>query len=336
MCDMMVTMIDRIQVFCFVASYGVALLLEGGRVFTRFKPPPAATLVFSIAGFLAQTLFLVAEARRSALHGLPISDWRDWCLLTAWILAAVYIAASWSRPKAALGLFLLPLVLAIIAVGNAFKGVAGPFPREEAPFRWEIVHGLSLSLGTVVVTLGFAAGVMYLIQSYRLKHHLSTAAGVPLPSLEWLQRINEGSFIYSSLLLLGGLVSGVVLNGIRHANQTDAVPWTDPVVWTSGVLFLWLLAAVVFNFVYQPARIGRKVAYLTVASFLFLSLELSIVLLAPSQHATRRSKTQNDWPDMRGSSAVAEVCLTAPPQRFKRAPREVYLDASPSQEATRP
>ena len=45
----------------------------------------------------------------------------------------------------------------------------------------------------------------------------------------------------------------------------------------------------VFESVYKPARQGRKVAYLTLASFVFLALVLGIVLLGPSRHANPQS-----------------------------------------------
>ncbi len=80
-----------------------------------------------------------------------------------------------------------------------------------------------------------------------------------------------------SVLLLGvGLVSGLVLNSIR-SSATPTIPWNDPVVVSSGVLFLWLLAAALFNFLYRPARVVRKVAYLTVANFLFLARVIALV-----------------------------------------------------------
>jgi hypothetical protein len=50
------------------------------------------------------------------------------------------------------------------------------------------------------------------------------------------------------------------------------------VVWSSAVLLLWLLASVAFQRLYRPARHGRKVAYLVLANFLFLVVELAIVL----------------------------------------------------------
>jgi hypothetical protein len=81
-----------------------------------------------------------------------------------------------------------------------------------------------------------------------------------------------------------GLISGVVLNLI-HRRQAGGIAWTDPVVLSSGVLFLWLLAVVAFEWVYKPARAGHKVAYLTVASFVFLGLVLYFVLFFA--HATQ-------------------------------------------------
>ena len=49
---------------------------------------------------------------------------------------------------------------------------------------------------------------------------------------------------------------------------------------------LWLVAVLLFESLYKPAQQGRKVAYLTLASFLFLALVLSIALFGPSRHAT--------------------------------------------------
>ena len=53
------------------------------------------------------------------------------------------------------------------------------------------MHGLVLLLGTVTVCIGFLAGVMYLVQSYALKHARSPSNGWRLPSLEWLERVNS-------------------------------------------------------------------------------------------------------------------------------------------------
>jgi hypothetical protein len=135
---------------------------------------------------------------------------------------------------------------------------------------------LSLLVGTVSVVLGFATGVMYLVQSYRLKHKLPPRQGLQLPSLEWLQRFNREALFLSTIAMAFGVFSGIVLHMSR---QRDAALWNDAVVVTSGLLFLWLVGVMVFEWMYRPARQGRKVAYLTMASFVFLSLSLLFVFL---------------------------------------------------------
>jgi ABC-type uncharacterized transport system permease subunit len=186
------------------------------------------------------------------------------------------------RRENAIGVFLLPLVLGLICVA-VFQDRA-PFPARTAHSVWRLVHGLTLMVGTTAVTLGFATGLMYLLQSYRLKHKLPPSRGFRLPSLEWLQKFNREALFVSTCLLAVGLVSGVTLNLISKSGEGGQVSWTDPVVLSSGVLFLWLTAVTIFESLYRPAREGNKVAYLTLASFVFLGLALYFVLLG--SHAT--------------------------------------------------
>jgi hypothetical protein len=82
-----------------------------------------------------------------------------------------------------------------------------------------------------------------------------------------------------------GFAAGLVLN--RVGGRT-LLPWTDPVVWTSGLMLLWLLAAAAFNVCYRPARHGRKVAYLTLASFVFLVISLAVLLLVDTRHGGQK------------------------------------------------
>jgi ABC-type uncharacterized transport system permease subunit len=236
---------------------------------------------------LAQTIYIALRTSSSPDQTPPLSGWFDWLLLVAWGVAVAYLLSSLRRPQAAYGVFMLPLVLVLIAVASLFRH-AEPFPRDQAQYVWGIVHGLALLLGSVVVMLGFIAGVMYLVQSSRLKRKLPPQRGLKLPSLEWLQQATQRTLLCSSGLLAAGLLAGVVLNLLqRHGGM----PWTDPVVWTSGILFVWLIVVLVFESMYKPAVQGRKVAYLTLASFVFLTLVLGMVLLGPSRHASPQSST---------------------------------------------
>lgn len=293
--------LTHVHLSCFVASYTVALLLELSRLVLRSPARILGTLGFTAAGILAQTIYIALRTSSSSDQAPPLSGWFDWLLLVAWGVAVAYVINSLRRPQAAYGIFMLPLVLALIAVASLFRH-AEPFPRGQAQYVWGMVHGLALMLGSIAVMLGFIAGVMYLVQSSRLKRKLPPQHGLKLPSLEWLQQATRRAQLCSSGLLAVGLLAGVVLNLLQ---RQDGMPWSDPVVWTSGILFVWLVVVWVFESLYKPARQGRKVAYLTLASFVFLALVLGMVLLGPSRHAS---------PQSGALAPPASVCANRPPR----------------------
>jgi hypothetical protein len=103
--------------------------------------------------------------------------------------------------------------------------------------------------------------------------------------------MNEESLIISSFIIAIGLLTGIVLNAVKHAQHAATVAWTEPTVWSSALLLVWLVAALTFNWLYKPARQGRKVAYLTMASFGFLAIVLGLVLY--SQHGTKSPAVGN-------------------------------------------
>ena len=278
-------MLSGISIVCFAASYAVALCLEISRLFFRVSLRTAIMVGFVVAGLLAHTVYLAREAQQGISSGSLLSSWYHGCLIVAWLLVVVYLGLSlWRRPTA-IGLFFLPTILALVAIAQIFP--KQPQLTSEAAGRvWSIVHGVALLLGTASVVVGFLGGLLYLAQSYRLKHKFVASRGLRLPSLERLQRISEGALVTSCCLLVVGLSAGILLNW--SAGEDAVVPWTDPVVWPSGLLLCWLVAVLTFNAFYKPARQGRKVAYLTTASFIFLGLVLAILLLVPS-HGTGAS-----------------------------------------------
>lgn len=293
--------ISRISITCFAACYLIAFGLEVARLLFRRQVPARAPAIVCLIGWGTQSLYLIAQTQDEIANRAiaPLSSWYDFCLLTAWVMTGAYLGLSFRRPDSAWGAFFLPLVLAAVGVAVIFRDAA-PFPAGRALSIWRIVHGITLLLGTTAVVTGFATGLMYLLQSYRLKNKLPPARRFRLPSLEWLQKFNRESLILSTCLLAIGLLSGVVLKLIGAGN----VAWRDPVVLSSGVLFLWLVAVMVFESVYKPARQGNKVAYLTLANFVFLGLALYFVLLgshasdpaAPPATAVRQSTQQSDKP----------------------------------------
>lgn len=277
-------MLSHVTTLCFVASYALALLLEGLRL--RWQSPwrRVAAIGWAVAGIVAHTAFL---AHRASLSGAsPLSSPFDWCLLVAWLLALVYLLQTLYYPRFSVGLFVLPLVL--ILIGAAQLAAQEPFAAVRADRLWSAIHGSFLLLGTVAVLVGFVSAVMYLVQSYRLKHKLPPGRGFRLPSLEWLERINSRSLAMSAMLVGVGLASGLLLNQITHRDDLGYLLWSDPAVLSLSAMFLWLVAAELFRLAYRPARQGRKLAYLNVASFGFLAMTLAALLLLDSAHRVQQ------------------------------------------------
>ncbi len=242
-------------------------------------------LGFAAAGLFAHTVFLVYRAAQAT--GSPLSSNRDWYLLAAWVLALVYLYLIAYHPKNAFGVFLLPLVLGLVGVGT-WLADGEPFARAPASQVWGIIHGTAVLLATVSVLIGFAAGLMYLGQAYRLKRKLPPIRGLRLPSLEWLQRTNSRAIVVSLLMLGIGIAAGVVLNLININRHTDRVPWTDPFILSTMIMFGWLVLASVVGVFYHPLGEGRRVAYFTVVSFIFLAIALAVGLFYNTEHGASR------------------------------------------------
>ncbi|QDU59024.1 cytochrome c biogenesis protein CcsA [Aeoliella mucimassa] len=260
-----------VTVFCFVASYAVALALEVAGLWVRFGWHRLAMVVMAVAGLVAHSWFLASHSMDDvAILGSP----ENWYLVVAWVLAASYLWVVFTAPNTAMGLFVLPLVLLVIAIGEGASHE--PFAAQQASKLWSNLHGVFMMLATVTVCVGFLAGLMYLIQSWRLKRKVPSSREFQLPSLEWLERTNSRALGLSAILVAGGFISGLILSRIVHGGEANYRLLADPVVLSLLFMLLWLVAAELFRMVYPSARVGRKVAYLTLASFGFLVITLIV------------------------------------------------------------
>ncbi len=273
-----------VNMMCFTASYAVALALELVGLWAHPRWRRLAVVVAAVAGIVAHTWYL---GQRAVLWAsAPLSSPHDWYLAAAWALALIYLALVLYQPKASTGLFLLPVILALIAVARAAPRDA--IANFEAPRFWGMVHGVFLLLGAVAVLMGFVAGLMYLLQSHRLKQKRPAPARFTLPSLEWLERVNSRSLGAAAILVAVGFFTGVIT---RLATAGGAgIPWTDPVVLSLSGMLSWLVAAEAFRLAYPAARRGRKVAYLTLAGFVFLAFTLAAFLRADGVHGTSKEQ----------------------------------------------
>lgn len=275
-----------ISLTCFVGSYVVAMLLDLTRSAVQIPGRGLLTIVFTVAGLFSQAVYLVARAvgqNKGGDIGL-LAGWYDWSLLVAWGMAACFLILYLRRPDTSVGLFLLPTVLVVVGLASLTRDWT-PFSRVEAVGLWRTVHGLAMMVGAAAVLLGFIAGLMYLTQAHRLKLKKAGRRRLKMPALEWLQGMNRHCLVVSTVAVAIGVMAGVVMN----LNKWGNVPWNEGGVVLPLILFAWLVAATSVEFFYRPAREGRKIVYLTLASFGFLVLAMYGVL--SSEHGRNSVET---------------------------------------------
>ena len=220
-------MLSGVTVSCFLLSYLVVLVMEGSRFLAKVPGRQALLVGMLIAGLFAHSIFLVNQFGATTTESGPqvLANWFQWSVLGAWGVSLTYLVLAIRNPQGGFGLFLIPVIMTLIGLGQLLRGSA-PFKSQTTVSIWNVIHGVSLLVGTMVICLGVAFGVMYLVQSYRLKNKLRSKR-LRLPTLEFLQSMNRMCLFITSISLAVGVVSGFVLN----VSQGRPIAW-----YSTGIL----------------------------------------------------------------------------------------------------
>ncbi len=311
----MLDLLREISIPCFFTSYLVVLVLELLRLAGRIPGRALLVIVMMMVGLFTHVCYLLLQANAEGIAGEQSevglwATWSDWSLLLALGLAVCFLVAYLRRPDTMVSFFFLPAVLAMIGFAIAVGDLA-PFTRNEAVQVWRGIHALAMMVGSGAVLIGFIAGVMYLVQSRRLKQKRAGST-FRLPTMESLGRLNRRCLVISTSAVGLGLLAGIVMN----LNQWGQVGWADRGVLFSLLLLLWLCGATCLEYFYEPASHGRKAVYLTLASLGFLILAMIGVLTTPhgqnpgdlSGRISDRHERASSWDH---PAAVLEVAWAA-------------------------
>jgi ABC-type transport system involved in cytochrome c biogenesis permease subunit len=247
-----------IKIFCFLASYALALCLE---LWHHFRPHPTVRRLAQLAaaaGFVAHTLYLADK-------GPPLKWLTGSALLLSWVLAIFYLFGSLHYQRFAWGIFVLPLVLGLVILGAAGKQL---YPQDEAQGSHYLLenfvslpaaHGVLLLLAAVGLCVGFVASLMYLYQA-RLLRSKQTVHRPHTLSLERLEMMNRRAIVVSFPLLSAGILLGV---GLMFTEQLRS--WYDPRVVSTFVL--WPTFGLLVYLRFGAHLAGRSIAVWTIVTF---------------------------------------------------------------------
>jgi hypothetical protein len=248
---------------CFGLSYLLALMLELVRQARPGKAVRVTSLLFGLAGIVAQTIYLVIHKPNPATAYGSL-------LLLSWVLAVFYLYGSVHHWSQAWALFVLPVIILLVGLSFAAHGdsseVGAWFTGENF---WGAVHGLFLLAASVGITVAFLASVMYLVQQRRLRMKRNPLGGMRLLSLERLETMSRRAVNLAFPLLSVGLLLGIIR---VPATEASAADWTAAKV--LGTIGLWVVALLLMYLRYGAHVPPRRLALLTIAAFGLMLLTL--------------------------------------------------------------
>ena len=256
--------IEGITRFCFAASYSLAFLLELARI-----PWPARG--WQVAGWVAGGAGLFAHTAYLLMHRPSPATPTGSLLILSWVLAVFFLYGTLHHRKSAWGLFVLPLVLILVGLSVLFAG--GDYADWKvltSQRSWGIIHGGLMLLAAIGVCVGCVSSVMYLIQSRRLRRKSLGKHGVPLMSLERLERMNRRAIDWAFPLWTAGLLLGAVLMYVNRAQLSD---WAALKV--AGTGGLWVVFLLLMYLRYGAHLPGRRLSMLTIVAFLLMLVTMA-------------------------------------------------------------
>lgn len=228
------------------------------------------TLVAVSVTIVAAVVLLVS---RSADAGeAAVTTVFDAMVLLVAVLGVLFLAASlWARGPA-LGVFLLPLMLILMALAAVLRRDAAALP-EGIPHAAALAHIILTVVGMAVLALACAAAVMYLAQQSRLRRGSTDRLSSQLPSLEWLEAQNRRAVAVGFVLFTVGLGLGLGLMVLR--GDAVGLGFGDPKIQAS--LAVWAVFAVLVAMSALRRFRGRSVARWTVVIFVLMVLVAATV-----------------------------------------------------------
>jgi ABC-type transport system involved in cytochrome c biogenesis permease subunit len=195
-----------------------------------------------------------------------------------WLLTISYLYLELASDERAMGIFILPIIIALQLIPALYPGVENSDPVLDSAWFW--VHVSSLLFAYASFALAGVVGVTYVLQFKEIKKKHLGYFYTRLPSLQVLDRMNSRAVAIGWVFLTAGVIVGVV-----WASQARAISPNDPNLRAMSLNDPKILFAIVTWAVYSFAVVarqvmgwtGRKAAWLSAAGFVIPMLNFLLV-----------------------------------------------------------
>jgi ABC-type transport system involved in cytochrome c biogenesis permease subunit len=234
----------------------------------------------AVVGRSATTLLVAAALSHTFVIGMqtmeighvPVAGATSAISTFVWLLALSYLYVEMTTDERAMGVFILPLLVALQAIPAVRPGIEDRAAVLQGPLFG--VHVSSLLFAYASFALACVIGITYVLLFKEIKAKHLGFFYARLPSLQVLDRMNQRAIVIGWVFLTIGMIVG----GIWAAQARGGYGAGDPRVQAMSLedpkIFVALLCWFVYSFeLFAARRIGwggRRAAYLSALGFVIV------------------------------------------------------------------
>jgi ABC-type transport system involved in cytochrome c biogenesis permease subunit len=256
-----------------LALYAVALVVYVWH-FARREPAVGRTAT-TLLVFAALSHTFVIGMQTVEYGHIPVAGPTSAISTFVWLLALAYLYTEMTTDERAMGVFILPVLVALQLIPALDPGVEPRLPVLQSPLFG--IHVSSLLLAYASFALACVIGVTYVLLFKEIKAKHLGFFYTRLPSLQILDRMNQQAIVIGWIFLTVGLVVGAVWTPQARAYAPD-LPQLHQMSLQDPKIFVAVICWAVYSFeLFAARRIGwggRRSAYLSALGFAIVLLNL--------------------------------------------------------------
>jgi ABC-type transport system involved in cytochrome c biogenesis permease subunit len=261
-------MLQNVLPFILYLLAGIAYAVH----FTRRQPMVGQVATTLLLGAALVHTFAIGMQTMEVRH-VPFANPSRAISTFVWLLALSYLYLEMTSEERSMGVFILPIAIALQLIPTIDPGIEHRDPLLDSPWFW--VHTSSILFAYASFALAGVLGLTYVLQFKEIKKKQLGFFYTRLPSLQILDVMNSRAVTVGWVFLTLGLVVGFVWATQAQAAAPDnprlqAFSFADPKI------LVTVLAWGVYSFAVVARRAmgwhGRKAAWLSATGFAIVLL----------------------------------------------------------------
>jgi ABC-type transport system involved in cytochrome c biogenesis permease subunit len=234
----------------------------------------------AVVGRSATTLLVAAALSHTFVIGMqtmeighvPVAGATSAISTFVWLLAISYLYIEMTTDERAMGVFILPLLVALQAIPAFRPGVEDRAAVLQGPLFG--VHVSSLLFAYASFALACVIGITYVLLFNEIKAKHLGFFYARLPSLQMLDRMNQRAIVIGWIFLTIGIIVGVIWAAQARGSYAAVDPRVQAISLQDPKIFVALVCWFVYSFeLFAARRIGwggRRAAYLSAIAFVIV------------------------------------------------------------------